>query len=554
MTSHAVTAAERVDGLIGLLHECDPAIWIDRVEDAELRRAAAALDAVAPERRGRLHGVTFAVKDNIDIAGRVTTVGLPGAAYRAAATAPAVADLLAAGALLVGKTNLDQLATGLVGTRSPYGTPRNPLAPDRVPGGSSSGSAVSVAAGLVDVALGTDTAGSGRVPAACVGVVGLKPAPGVVTTEGVFPASPSLDCLSIFARGVRDAALAYSVIAPTPWPVAAGSFTLGVPHRRWLRGLEPAAADAWATDTLRLAASGHAVVDVDMQPFFEAGDLLYGGAWLAERTAVIGHLVHDGVAGVDPIVRRVVERGRSWSGTDAFDAVRHLAALRRATASVWQDVDALVVPTVPFVPTLAEVAEDPIGVNEALGRFTTFANLVGLAALTVPTIARGDGLLASVTVLGPADRAAVLRAVGSAFAREHDVVCGAPPGWVDLAVVGAHLRGEPLNRALTDRGAVLVDVTTTAACYRLYHLRGGPPERPGLERVATGGQRIDVEVWRMSEAGFGAVVAEVPPPLAIGSVELRGDRWVKGFVCEPHALVGSRDISSFGGWRAYRAG
>jgi allophanate hydrolase len=514
----------------------DPAVWIDVEPAAALRRAAEALDP-AERHRLPLWGVPFAVKDNIDVAGRTTTAGLPGASRVAERTATVVARLLAAGAIYVGKTNLDQLATGLVGTRSPYGTPRNPLDAAVIPGGSSSGSAVAVALGHVPLALGTDTAGSGRVPAAMCGIVGLKGAPGSRPTDGIVPASPSIDCPSTFARTVADGLVAESVLGATPWPVAYGPLTVAV---------AAGADDARAV----LVAAGHQVVDVDLGPFHEAGDLLYGGPWLADRTAALDAALRAAPAGTMAVVAEVVAGGRAYTGTEVFAAQARLRALIAELAPWWAAVDALVLPTVVEVPTLEAVAADPIGANARLGRNTTFANLLGLAAIAVPAPLGPGG----VSVLAPPSGAAAVAALAGCLAGE-ELAAGADAagGRVHVAVVGAHLRGQPLNARLEALGAVFVAATTTASAYRLYRLSGGTVLRPGLERVGAGGRAIELEVWSMDPAGLGALVAEVAPPLGIGSVELSDGRWVKGFICETHGLADATDITAHGGWRRYLA-
>ncbi|HRW38013.1 MAG TPA: amidase family protein [Aquihabitans sp.] len=515
----------------------DDAVWID-LEPAVALRAEAEAIAGRPREGRPLWGVPFAVKDNIDVAGRTTTAGLPGLARRATATATAVARLQAAGAIYVGKTNLDQLATGLVGTRSPYGTPRNPIDPALVPGGSSSGSAVAVALGHVPLALGTDTAGSGRVPAAMCGVVGLKGAPGTRPVDGLVPASPTIDCVSTFASTVADGLVAEGVLAGSPWPVASGALTIAV---------APGAEAEGAV----LQRAGHWVVPVDLAPFHEVGDLLYGGPWLADRTAALSEVLAAAPSGMVEVVANVVAGGEAYAGTDVFRAIARLAARRAELASWWGEVDALVVPTVPFLPTLAEVAADPIGANARLGRNTTFANLLGLTAIAVPAL---DGGAGGATVLAPPHLAGAVASAAAAITGEV-LVAGASTagGRVDLAVVGAHLRGQPLNAQLVEAGGELVATTETSACYRLFHLAGGPPERPALERVGSGGRAVEVEVWSLPPAGLGTVVAQVPPPLGIGSVELRGGRWVKGFICETAGLAGAADITAHGGWRRYLA-
>ena len=524
-----------VDEVLARIDACDdPAIWID-VEPADALRSAAKALATVPFEGHPLWGVPFAVKDNIDVAGRVTTAGLPGAARTASTSATVVSRLQAAGAIYVGKTNLDQLATGLVGTRSPYGVPRNPFDPALIPGGSSSGSAVAVALGHVPFALGTDTAGSGRVPAAMCGVVGVKGEPGSRPTDGIVPASPSIDCVSTFARSVADGLLVESVLAASAWSVAVGPFRVG------------ASADVGsATDALVAAGSSVEIVDLDV--FHEAGDLLYGGPWLADRTAALVEVLDAVPEGTVDVVREVVAGGRAYSGMDVFAAMRRLAELRAELEPFWSTTDVLVVPTVPWLPTLEEVAADPVGVNARLGRNTTFANLLGLSAVTVPAASGAGG----VTVLGPKGHAAAVAAVAGCLAGEALAAGAAAAGErVHLAVVGAHLRGQPLNVQLTDNGAELVASTHTSPRYRLYRLQGGPPLRPALERVDGCGRSIEVEVWSIDAAGLGRIVAAVAPPLGIGTVELADGRWVKGFICETHGLADAPDITSHGGWRPY---
>ena len=512
----------------------DPAIWIDVEPLDSLRLAAAAVrerPAASP-----LWGVPFGLKDNIDIAGRVTTAGLPGASRRAERHAPVVQRLLAAGALYVGKTNLDQLATGLVGTRSPYGTPRNPLDPDLVPGGSSSGSAVAVAQRQVGFALGTDTAGSGRVPAALCGVVGMKGAPGTRPMEGVVPASPSIDCVSTFAASLTDGLAVEAVLAGRPWPVAAGPFTVAVP-------------DPGLTEAKLLEQAGHRLAHLDLAPLHEVGDLLYAGPWLADRTAALGPVIDARPEGLNETVRTVVEGGRRYRGTEVFAAQLRLRAIAAEVAGWWAHIDVLVVPTVDRAPTLAEVAADPVGANARLGRNTTFANLLGLAAIAVPA----DQGVGGVTVLGSPAHAGAVAAVAADLTGETvDPGSGAAAGRTHVAGVGAHLRGQPLNAELTERDGELVATTTTAPRYRLHLLDGGPPLRPGLERVGDGGgQPIEVEVWSLDDRGLGALTAGIPWPLGIGSVELADGRSHKGFICEREGLRAATDITHHGGWRAF---
>jgi allophanate hydrolase len=532
--------------------------WITRRPDAEVDAHLATVD-----RELALAGLRVAVKDNIDVAGLPTTVGCPGPGEVPERSAAVVERLVAAGAVVVGKTNLDQLATGLVGTRSPYGVCESPVAPGRVSGGSSSGSAVAVALGEVELALGTDTAGSGRVPAALCGIVGLKPTPGWLSLRGVVPASPSYDCVSLFARDVETAATALEVAAgydpldprSVTRPEVAGEAIarVGVPDPALVEATcAPELAAAFAQLVARLPGLGLEVDVVDLQPYLDAGALLYGPLLAERRAAVLPRLEGAG-EGSDPTVRAIVEGAADITAGDLIAAQEQLVVLRHAAAAVWGAVGAVVVPTATGHPTLAEVAADPIGANAALGRWANGCNLVGWCAAAVPVGTWGDGLPFGVSVLGPAWTD---RAVWTAAA----VIAGQPapaaPGrpsqaLLEVAVCGAHLEGEPLHHQLADRRARLVARTTTAAAYRMSALATEPP-KPGLVRVADGGAALEVEVWAMEPAAFGSFVDLVPAPLAIGTIELADGTWVNGFVCEPHALADAEDITACGGWRAWR--
>ncbi|HEY8546427.1 MAG TPA: allophanate hydrolase [Acidimicrobiales bacterium] len=532
-SSDATTPTEAVARAYERLAAGQAAAWITVVPEEDARRAAQRLEDEGPDGRP-LWGRTFAVKDNIDVAGLPTTAACPAFAYEATATAPAVQALLDAGAVLVGKTNLDQFATGLVGTRSPYGVPHSVLDATRVAGGSSSGSAVAVAEGVVDLALGTDTAGSGRVPAACNGIVGVKPSRGLIPVDGVVPACRSIDCVSLFS------------VEPAP---GTGSWLPGSGARSEGARIGVPPPDQWGLAAPQEVAYRHALtglggVEVDLTPFLRAGELLYGPALVAERLTTIGPLLATDPDAVHPVVRRVVEPGLGATAVDVHRTHQRLADLRRRFDPVWDEVDVLVLPTVPDVPTLAEVEADPVGANAALGRWTNGVNLLDLCAVTVPAGVRPDGLPGSVTVVGPAGTDALAAAVAARIARPR----------ASLAVVGAHLSGLPLNHQLTDRGAYLEAATRTAPVYRLFALETEPP-KPGMVRVGPGerGAAVEAEVWSLDEAAFGSFVAEVPPPLSIGTVELADGRSVKGFLCEPSALVGAEDITAHGGWRAWLA-
>lgn len=541
----------------------DPAIVIGSTLAALARSEADRLDR--EDASGfPLHGIPFVVKDNIDIAGIPTTCACPSFAYTPTVDALAVARLRAVGAIPVAKTNLDQFATGLVGTRSPHGTPRNPRHPQLVPGGSSSGSAVAVARGLVPFALGTDTAGSGRVPAAMCGIVGLKPTVGRLPSLGVVPAVRRLDCVSTFARRVDDARLVADIAAG---PDGADAYTrqpteavgairrVGVARRSDLTPLlEPDALLAYndAIDLVRRF--GLDIVEVDINGFLAAGALLYGGALVAERTAAVGPHIASGAADVDPTVRSIVNGGTTKSAVEAYETEYRLIEHRARFAPMWSVVDALVLPTTPGVATLADVAADPVGANARLGTFTTAANLLDLAVVCIPIGARPDGLPSGVQIIGPAWSDEALCDVAATLMGE--AVDATSPRTFEqtLVVVGAHLSGMALHHQLSSRGARLVRATTTAAKYRLFALAGTVPPKPGLRRTSDDdGVPIAVEVWALPPSRFASFVADIPPPLGIGKVELADGSWHSGFVCEPLGFDGATDITSFGGWRAYIA-
>jgi allophanate hydrolase len=562
-----------------------PEVWIERVPFDGLVAAFQEVDARLAAGDGLpLAGLTFAVKDNFDIAGMATTAGCPAFATVAALTAPAVQALLDAGAVLVGKTNLDQFATGLVGTRSPYGAVRNAIDPERVSGGSSSGSGVAVALGLVDLALGTDTAGSGRVPAAFNGIVGVKPTQGFVSTEGVLPACVSFDCVSVFARSVGLAERALAILAgPAPDPASSGpghdpyrrmpppTAPLGVPSTPVvaragpgaLAGVDPGYQWSYEQAVLRLEAAGCTVVPIDLDPFLEAGRLLYQGGFLAERYAAVGAWMEAHPDDVDPVVGAIIGGARDLPAARLAADTDRLGHLRARAAALLDEAGAcsLVLPTAPFHPTLAQVAADPIGVNAQLGLFTNFVNLLDLCAVAVPS-ASVDGLPCGVSLIGPAWSDRVQADLGRRVAFDADADGPAPDdAWalpvlpaVLLAVAGAHLSGQPLNGQLTDRGARLVRTTTTAPVYRLMALATEPP-KPGLVRVIDGadGGSVEVEVWELPPAGFADFVAALPRPMAIGKVTLVDGTSVPGFLCEPEATVGAADITAAGGWRAHLA-
>ncbi|MBP5866343.1 allophanate hydrolase [Streptomyces scabiei] len=527
-----------------------PEIWIGLRPRADAEAEAEAIDArLAAGAHLPLAGRLLAVKGNIDVHGLPTTAGCPAYAYAPDADAPVVARLRAAGALVLGTTNLDQFATGLVGTRSPYGAVRGAHDPSRISGGSSSGSAVAVALGIVDLALGTDTAGSGRVPAAFNGIVGLKPTRGLVPTAGVVPACASIDCVTVFARTLPETEQALAHMSSPPGrplpPLAArppGPWRVAVPPREQLGELDEGWAEAYESAVSLLRAAGADVRPLDLTPFTEAAAMLYQGAFVAERYTAVGAFVDkalaDGVDSLDPTVAGIITRARDVPAHRLFADQDRLAVLRARALAELGDADALLLPTAPGHPTLAEVAADPLGANARLGRFTNSTNLFDLAAVAVPA-GEVNGLPFGVMLIGPAftdDRLARVAALLRPEAR--------------LAVVGAHLSGQPLNPQLLSLGARLERTTTTAPVYRLHALRTTPP-KPGLVHVGEGGAAVEAEIWRLPAEGLGRLLAALPRPMALGTVELSDGTRVPGFLCEPAALRDAEDITAYGGWRGY---
>jgi allophanate hydrolase len=545
------TTLSRVRAAYARIEAVDrPEIWIDLRPQAEVEAEARDVDTrVAAGEHLPLAGRLVAAKGNIDVAGLPTTAGCPAYAYDPEADAPVVARLRAAGAIVLGTTNLDQFATGLVGTRSPHGAVRNAHDPERISGGSSSGSAVAVALGIVDLALGTDTAGSGRVPAAFNGIVGLKPTRGLVPTAGVVPACASIDCVTVFARTLPEAEQALSFMASPadrelpPLPQRApGPWRVAVPAREQLGELDEGWAQAYEAAIDRLKAAGADVRTLDLTPFTEAAAMLYQGAFVAERYTAVGSfvdkLIAEGGEGLDPTVAGIITRARDIPAHQLFADHDRLAVLRTRALAELADADALLLPTTPGHPTLAEVAADPLGANARLGRFTNSTNLFDLAAVAVPA-GEVNGLPFGVMLIGPAFTDGRLARIARALEPE-----------VRLAVVGAHLGGQPLNPQLLALGARLERNTTTAAAYRLHALSTTPP-KPGLVRVGEGGAAIEAEVWRLPAEGLGRLLAALPRPMALGSVELADGSRVPGFLCEPAALTDAEDITSYGGWRGY---
>lgn len=551
-----------------------PQTWILRLPSEAVLTQARAVDArIAAGETLPLAGVPFAVKDNIDVAGLPTSAACPAFAYTPERSATVVELLVAAGAVLIGKTNLDQFATGLVGARSPYGAPLCVFNQDYVSGGSSSGSAVAVAAGLVAFALGTDTAGSGRVPAAFNHLIGLKPSKGRWSTRGLVPACRSLDCISVFAADLAGAARVDEVLASfdaeddysrpgpaTPPTIAPGAFRFAVPRpdQRQFLGDEQSAG-LYAQAIAGMTRAGGTPVEVDITPLLDAAKLLYSGPWVSERTAAIEPLLRERPAAIHPTVRAIIQGGLAVTGVETFQGLYALEAYRRAAEALWADADVLLLPTAPTIYRLKEVLAEPIALNANLGLYTNFVNLLDMSALAVPAGFRENGTGFGVTLIGPAFADRALLAVAERYLETFPMADTPPldptprkPG-VKLAVVGAHLAGMPLHWQLTSREARLVAAGKTAPAYKLYAMAQSTPPKPALVHVGDGGASILVEVYELDFEAFGSFVAEVPAPLAIGTVTLEDGTSVKGFVAEPRALDGASDITALGGWRAYIA-
>jgi allophanate hydrolase len=529
------------------------------LDEAHVRALAAATGD------GPLAGVPFVAKDNIDIAGVPTTGGCPVLTSPAKQHATAIRRLMAAGAVPIGKTNMDQFATGLVGTRSPYGACHSVASAAHVSGGSSSGSAVAVASGLVPLALGTDTAGSGRVPAAFNGLVGMKPTHGLVSNRGLFPACPSLDCITTFTRTVALARTAFEALVGSdpgdpysrPMPVAAPTGVarqmrvIAVPEGPL--DLDAAHRDAWQS-ALAHAATVARLVPVDVTPFLEAARLLYGGPFVAERLTAFGWLLEPDGPHLDPVVRQIVLGAGALTAADAFAGLQRLAELRALAMPAFVGVDALLLPVTPGHPTLAEVAADPIGVNARLGTFTNMANLFDLCAIAVPAGSRADGLPFGVQLLAPAFADRPLLDLAARWLGEPTTAESLPVHRTLLAVAGAHLSGQPKNGELVELGGRLQSRARTAGGYRMYNVPG-PFPRPGLVAAGDGpGDGLEVEVWDLPHQGLGLLLDRVAAPLGLGPVTLDDGSVVTGFLADAVAVDPTDDITSFGGWRAYLGG
>jgi allophanate hydrolase len=576
--SGELTPLQLVEYLLQRMQGDDPhAVWISRLDADALRAYAAAL---AGKDDLPLYGIPFAIKDNIDLAGLPTTAGCPAYAYNPTESATVVQRLIDAGAIPLGKTNLDQFATGLNGTRSPYGACRNAFDPDFISGGSSSGSAVAVALGLASFSLGTDTAGSGRVPAAFNNLIGHKPSCGALSTRGVVPACRSLDAVSIFALTAEDAERVLAVAAGHDPQDAysrplvahgfdfgrATGFRFGVPMAKDLEFFGNAdAARLFGESVENLKSLGGTPVEIDLAPFLETARLLYGGAWVAERYQAIRDFFDVQSEQVFPPVREIIAGGKTQSAADAFAGIYRLRALKAQCDTVWNDIDVLLTPTAGTIYRIEEMQADPIRLNGNLGYYTNFMNLLDLAATAVPAGFQADGLPFGVTLIASPHQDAPLLHLAARLQRASIDKPGAtqhplppletlsllPSGQTEVAVVGAHLSGLPLNFQLTQRQARLVTATQTAPKYRFYALPDG--KRPGLIKVEEGGTAIECEIWEMPASQFGSLVAGIPAPLGIGKLELADGSIVNGFICEGLGVVDAEDITAYRGWRNWLA-
>ena len=559
-------------------HQSEHNAWISRLAPEQINEYLERLGDFNLDKKP-LYGIPFAIKDNIDLAGVPTTAACPDFSYTPDNNAFVIQCLIDAGAIPVGKTNLDQFATGLVGSRSPYGPGKNSFDPRYISGGSSSGSAIALAMGLVSFSLGTDTAGSGRVPAAFNNLVGLKPTKGLISTSGVVPACRSLDCVSVFALCSADAQRVLKVAnrfdaedeyarkSPSSEPAFdTSNFDFGVPQQDQLAFFgHDEGLDLFKQAVEKLESIGGRKREIDFEPFLQAARLLYEGPWVSERYVAIESFLQKQPEAVFPVTRDIISGGVTPTAADAFKSQYRLEQLRRQTEQLWNELDLVVTPTAGRCYTIEEVLADPLQLNSNLGYYTNFMNLLDYSALAVPAGFDSGGLPFGVTLFAPAFNDIALMKVGDSLHRSLVATQGAmdlelpsagkleetiPAGWTTLAVCGAHLSGLPLNYQLTERGAYLLQSTRTSASYRLYALPGGPPDRPGLIR-SDNGTNIEIEVWAISLEHFGSFVAGIPAPLGIGMLETESGQWTQGFVCESYVLSEAEDITAMKSWRNY---
>ena len=578
--SRQITPGEVIDHIVATSEAmADNPIWITPPDKVRLKSY---LDQLAGSEPGSLPlwGVPFAVKDNIDVAGMPTTAACPDYAYQPATSAFVVQSLIDAGAIPVGKTNLDQFATGLVGVRSPYGVPINPALPDRIPGGSSSGSAIALACNLVSFALGTDTAGSGRIPAAFNGLIGFKLSKGLLSTRGVVPACRSLDCVTLFTHNIADAALVASVAATfdsrDPFARTNSPDNAFGAHVQWQEPLtlavikpdqldffgDTAYADAYHKTISHLEQGGVQFTPIDFEPFMTAANQLYDGPWITERYIAIRELLENSPEAILPVTRTIIDAGKERSATEVYESIYQLTALRKQCLTMLSGCHALLTPTAGKHFSHKELTADPIGHNQRLGRYTNYMNLLDMCGLAMPGLDTPSDSPFGLTLVGDSFQDARLLAIGAGLEQilrpqtqeeQDEIPPFKDPAYMYLAVCGAHMAGLPLNHQLTSRGAVMIEATESASRYRLYALAGGPTMRPGMVRVNEGGRAIKLEIWRMPSAAFPSFMGLIPSPLGIGTVETASGSSVLGFICEQAGLIDATDITEFGGWRSFLA-
>ncbi|MDQ8185464.1 allophanate hydrolase [Pelagicoccus sp. SDUM812002] len=573
------TVSDIVRETLSRIKSGDSKIWICVDTEERLLAQATELESKSADELP-LYGIPFAVKDNIDVAQLPTTAACPDYLYFAGSDSTVVAQLRAAGAIPIGKTNLDQFATGLVGVRSPYGVPGNAFNPEYIPGGSSSGSAVSVALGQVSFALGTDTAGSGRVPACFNNLIGLKPSRGLLSNTGLVPACKSLDCISIFALNASDAQTAlhsaasfdpsdsYSRAYPrnleSPRRTFRDGMTFGVPSPEQLQFFgDEDYLNLYLEAVKRLEALGFKKQVIDFSPFLAAARLLYEGPWVAERYWAIQDLIKESPDSLHPTTRAIIEKGIEGTAVDAFDAAYKLQAFRQQVKPLWDEIDFLATPTAGTHYTIEEVEANPIQLNSNLGYYTNFMNLLDLASVAVPTGFTPKQLPFGITVIAPAFHDEKLLAIadklqdasdlnlGATQFKRHSALAHAPCDSSPIAVCGAHMSGLPLNHQLTNLGATFNRATRTSGTYRLFALPGTTPPKPGIVRDSESGASIELEIWDLPKSQWASFIEQIPPPLGIGNIELEDGSYVKGFSCEAWATTDATEATSLGGWRAY---
>lgn len=546
-------------------HDKGMNIWIEPPALVHIRPYLEAIRNLDPQSYP-LWGIPFAVKDNIDVKRLPTTAACPEFAYEPDEDAAVVARLIAAGAVPVGKSNLDQFATGLVGVRSPYGEAHNALRPEYISGGSSAGSAVAVARGQAVFSLGTDTAGSGRVPAALNGLVGYKPSLGAWPVRGVVPACASLDCVTVFAHNLEDALAVDCAVRgideADPWSRSVKLQPAGLPGKLLLPEAPidfygPHADEyrqAWTQAEAAVQALGVPVERVDCTLFFEAASILYDGPWVAERWAGLGQFVENHREAVLPVTERILSSGTAERHTAAslFQAMHRLQRYKREAELLLRDA-VLVLPTCGGTWTREQVALNPVGANSDMGRYTNHCNLLDLSAVAVPAGEAAENLPFGITLFALADSEHLLSGAAAQFLTESpppadDAVYPAAAGMITLAVCGLHMRGFPLEKQMLEHGARFWQKVQTAPCYELVKLPTEPP-KPGLLRQAEGGGAVELELWRMPAESLGSFASLIPAPLGLGRVVLEDGREVTGFICEGYAAAGAENITAYGGWR-----